>query len=96
MKTISLICAVLLFLALIKLPIGYYTILRIVVTIGAAAIVAKEFKHGINIWVIVFGFIAVIFNPILPVYLHDKAIWMPIDLICGIIFFVKSFINPKQ
>jgi hypothetical protein len=96
MKTISLICAVLLFLALIKLPIGYYTILRIVVTIGAVAIVAKEFKDGINIWVIVFGFIAVIFNPILPVYLHDKAIWMPIDLICGSIFTIKYFVNIKK
>lgn len=96
MKALSLICAGLLFLALVNLPIGYYTMLRIVVTIGAAAIVIKEFENGINLWVIVFGLIAILFNPILPIYFHNKAIWTPIDLICGILFIVKLFINNNK
>jgi len=80
-------------MALAHLPIGYFTILRIVVTIGAAAIVIKEFEKSINIWVIIFGLIAIIFNPIIPIYLHNKAIWLPIDLICGVIFIIKYFVN---
>lgn len=96
MKTLSLICAGLLFLALVNLPIGYYTMLRIVVTIGAAAIVIKEFEDGLNIWVIVFGMIAILFNPILPIYFHNKTIWTPIDLVSGILFTVKLFINNKK
>ncbi len=70
--------------------------LRIVVTIGATAIVIKEFEDGLNIWVIVFGLIAILFNPILPIYFHNKAIWTPIDLVSGILFIVKLFINNKK
>jgi len=91
MKILSIICAVFLFIALANLPIGYFTILRIVVTIGATVVVIKELEKGIDIWVIVFGLIAIIFNPIIPIYLHNKAIWMPIDLICGVIFIIKYF-----
>jgi len=93
MKILSLICAVLLFLALAHFPIGYYTFLRIVITMGAVLITIKEFENGISIWVIVFGLIAIIFNPIIPVYFHNKAIWMIIDLITGLLFFIKSFVK---
>lgn len=96
MKALSLICAGLLFLALVNLPIGYYTMLRIVVTIGAAAILIKEFEMGVNTWVIIFGLIVILFNPILPIYLHNKAIWMPIDLVSGILFLVKLFTNKNK
>lgn len=91
MKTLLLICAGLLFLGLIDLPIGYYTLLRIVVTIGSVAVVVKEFENGLNFWVITFGLIAILFNPLIPVYLNDKSAWMPIDFIGGIIFVIKSF-----
>ncbi len=65
--------------------------LRIVVTIGAVAIVVTEFENGINFWVIAFGLIAILFNPLIPVYLGDKSAWMPIDLITAILFGIKSF-----
>jgi hypothetical protein len=67
MKIVLLICAGLLFLALLSLPIGYYTFLRITVTIGAILVIASELREGINVWVILFGLIAVLFNPIAPV-----------------------------
>lgn len=91
MKGLLLICAALLFIGIADLPIGYYTFLRIVVTIGAVAAVLTEFENGLNIWVIIFGLIAIIFNPLIPVYLNDKSAWMPIDIIVGVIFVFKSF-----
>lgn len=91
MRALLLICTGLLLLALVDLPIGYYTLLRIVVTIGAVAIVATEFENEINFWIIVFGLIAILFNPLIPVYLGDKSAWMPIDLITAILFGIKSF-----
>jgi len=90
MKTILLICAALLFIGLIDLPIGYYTLLRIVVTIGSVAVVVTEFENGLNFWVIAFGLIAILFNPLIPVYLNDKSAWMLIDIIGGIAFVIKS------
>ena len=96
MRVLSLICGLLLILATAKLPIGYYTILRILVTISACAIVVLEFENKLNFWVIIFCLIAIIFNPIIPVYLHNKAAWIPIDLICGILFIVKSAIKTNN
>ena len=90
MKTLLLICAGLLFIGLFDLPIGYYTLLRIVVTIGSVAVVVTEFENGFSFWVITFGLIAVLFNPLIPIYLNDKSAWMPIDIIAGILFIIKS------
>lgn len=91
MKMLLLICAALLLIGVADLPIGYYTLLRIVVTIGAVAVVITEFENGLNFWVITFGLIALLFNPLIPIYLNDKSAWMPIDIIGGIIFVIKSF-----
>jgi hypothetical protein len=91
MKTLLFFCAGLLFIGLFDLPIGYYTLLRIVVTIGSVAVVVSEFENGFNFWVITFGLIAILFNPLIPIYLNDKSAWMPIDIIGGIIFVIKSF-----
>ena len=90
MKTLLFVVAGLLLLALVDLPIGYYTFLRFVVTIGAIAVIVKEFENGFNFWVIAFGIITIVFNPIIPVYLNDKDAWMPIDLITAILFIIKS------
>ncbi len=91
MKALLLICAGLLFLGIADLPIGYYTFLRILVTIGSVAVVVTEYENGFNFWVITFGLIAILFNPLIPIYLNDKSAWMPIDIIGGIIFVIKSF-----
>lgn len=91
MKSLLLICAGLLFIGLFNLPIGYYTLLRIVVTIGSIAVVVTELEKGLNFWVITFGLIAILFNPLIPIYLNDKSAWMPLDILGGIIFLIKSF-----
>ena len=91
MKILLLLCAGLLFIGLIDLPIGYFTLLRIVVTIGSVAVVVKEFEKGLNFWIIIFGLITIVFNPLIPIYLNDKSAWMTVDIIGGIIFVIKSF-----
>ena len=91
MKALFLICIGLLLLAVADLPIGYYVLLRIVVTIGAVVVLIKEFENGINFWIISFGLIAILFNPLIPVNLNDKDIWILIDIITAILFGIKSF-----
>ena len=94
MKMVLIITGFLLFLAFAKLPIGYYTFLRIVVTLVSIIIIVAELNGGLNFWVILFSFIAIVFNPIFPIYLGHKSIWEVIDIICGIIFFTKSINLP--
>lgn len=91
MKGMLLIVAIALLLALAPLPIGYYTFLRILVTISSIFIIAKELKIGLTIWFIFFGITAIIFNPIIPIYLYQKSLWMPIDIVAAILFLSYSF-----
>ena len=91
MKSLLFICAVFLFIGIADLPIGYYTFLRIVVTIGAISVLTIELKKGINFWVIAFGLIAITFNPLIPVYINDKSAWIPIDFLVGVLFIIKPF-----
>jgi hypothetical protein len=91
MRILLIVCTGLLLLALSDLPIGYFTFLRIVVTIGAFIVVMTEYENGINFWVISFGLIAIFFNPLIPVYFGNKSAWMPIDLFAAVLFGIKSF-----
>lgn len=86
MKPLYITCCVLLVIALLPLPGGFYTLVRIITTIGAVVAAVQNSKDGINIWGILFGILAVLFNPVIPVYLHDKGAWSLIDIIAIIIF----------
>lgn len=91
MKYLLLICAALLFIGTLHMPIEFYSLLRIVVFIGSIAVVANEFGKGFSFWIFVFGFLALLFNPFLPVYLKSKSIWILIDLLAGLLFLVKVY-----
>ena len=92
MKILLLICSGLLLLGLANLPIEFYTFLRIIITIGSVAVILTEHEKGLSIWVISFGLTAILFNPIIPIHLNNKDIWMPIDLMASILFLVKAFV----
>ena len=79
------------FFGIAGLPIGYYAFLRIVITIGAIAVIITGITPGITFWVVVFGLVAVLFNPLIPVYLYNKSTWAIIDGICGVLFLIKVF-----
>ena len=70
--------------------------MRIGVTIGSILLIRQEIRKNINIWVIIFGIIAIVFNPILPIYLGSKFTWMPIDVISGIFFLAYYFTNKRK
>jgi len=95
MKKILITGSILLFLSIGNLPIGYFTFLRIAITIISIIMVISEYKNEINGTVIFFGITTIIFNPIFPVYLGSKSAWVPIDLICGFIFLVFA-IKPNK
>ena len=71
--------AALLLVALGQHPYGYYTFLRWAVTV-AALVVAWAAFTGFQHWAgWLFVGIALLFNPLAPVYL-DRATWRPIDI----------------
>jgi hypothetical protein len=85
------IAAVMLLVALAPWPYGYYQLLRFVVcgAAGYTAFIAYSWEKMWAVWL--FGFIAVLFNPLIPIYL-SREIWQPIDVICGVIFLIVTLI----
>ncbi len=96
MKYFFLFCALCCFIAVLRLPIDYYTFLRIVIFIGAGVALYHLFRNKIYYWTVVFGFILILFNPIFPVYLHRKSLWVPLDIITGILFLCLNFIKKEE
>lgn len=77
-------------------PSGYYTLLRwVVFGVGAySAYIAVTFNR--IPWAWCFGLISLFFNPLIPVWLRDKAIWIPIDIAVGIIFILSIFLTSRR
>ena len=80
---------VVLSIGILPLPIGYYTLSRLVVCASALYFAYNFYKKNnqTNLWF--FGFIAVLYNPIIPVYLYEKFVWIVVNLIT-IYFFYKN------
>lgn len=81
-------------LAILNLPIGYFTILRIIVFMVAVFIVFENLKT--THWLLIFLIIAILFNPIFPIYLYNKDIWIPIDVVCALLFLAEALIYKKS
>ncbi len=95
-KVLSIVCACMLFIAVLKLPIEYYRLLRIIVFAGAILVINENLKKQTH-WIVIFTLIAILFNPIFPIYLYKKSIWIPLDIIAGILFLLETFIKkPKK
>jgi len=89
-----IITAFILFGGLARWPYGYYQLLRWI-TCAAAVFVAFTAYQWQKIWAVwVFGFVAVLFNPLVPIHL-SREIWQPIDAGCALLFFVIAFVLKK-
>jgi len=89
-QIISIVAILMLLLAIPSAlwPYRYYQILRWIVA-GTALFIAYIAYHlARQAWIWIMAIIAILFNPIAPIYL-SKETWVLIDLITSIIFFVS-------
>jgi len=88
--------AALLALALAPWPYGYYQVLRIVVTGWAVFLAWDQYQQAKawTMWVIGFAAIAVLFNPVAPIYL-SRGTWAVLDLAGALAFAAFAVIAPK-
>ena len=88
-KLTRLIAARLLFVAVFHLPYGYYTIMKISVTLIALYNVYEIRDDTQKLWLIFFIAAAIVFNPLIPIYLRHRNSWMPIDIIFALLFLIS-------
>lgn len=96
MKPFLTFCAICCFVGIFKLPIEYYTFLRVLVSAGALVVIYNALVFKTQYWSTIFIIILILFNPVFPIYLYRKNIWIPIDTITGILFLLIGFVEKLE
>ena len=76
-------------IGLLPMPYGYYMLSRLIVS-GCAlyyAIKSHRSKDTVSLWL--FGFIVVLYNPLIPISLGSKALWMIVNIPTIIYFYMN-------
>lgn len=95
---IFLIPIALLLIGLADLPTGYYTLVRIVVCLVSALSCYLSYKSDekIGIATVTFAVLAILFNPIIPIYLQDKGMWTVIDIVAAVLLGIRYYTLEKK
>ena len=86
-KSLWLGPAILLVVALLPWPYGYYQLLRLAVCVVSAWIAYEQWKHddAFSGWVVAFGGVALLYNPVMPIHL-SREIWSVLNLATAALF----------
>ena len=95
MKQISIVLAALLLLCLAPMPYGYYQFVRFVAMVVFAVMAYRYYEEKKNQWAIVFGALALLFQPFIKVAL-GKAMWNVVDVVVAIALVVLWYRNKNQ
>lgn len=93
--TLASVCtAIVLILALLPWPYGYYQFLRLIVAVSGAFLAASAYRSGER-WLVV-GLVSavLIFNPLIPLHLEREQ-WAVLNL-AGAALFVLAFVGIRR
>ncbi len=92
MKQISIVLAALLLLCLAPMPYGYYQFVRFVAMVVFAVMAYRYYEEKKNQLAIVFGALALLFQPFINVAL-GKAMWNVVDVVVAIALILLWYRN---
>lgn len=75
-------------------PYDFYILLRWIIFITSLIVAIGFHKSDLNGWMMVFGGVVFLFNPIIPIHLA-KSSWVLIDFVSAILFFIASSSTKK-
>lgn len=81
---VQVIAALCLFWGLLPNPYAFYMFLRVIVCSVSGYTAYRYGQDDLTASAWLFGTVAVLYNPIVPIYL-SREIWMPIDLLTAIL-----------
>ncbi len=87
---VRIIAAGLLMWGLARHSYDYYTLLRWIVCASGGYLIYTAYDLRKTPWVWIFGGIAILFNPIIPIHLK-KSTWASIDVISGVVMIISIF-----
>lgn len=75
---------------LLPMPYGYYFLSRSVVCVCAIYFALQFNRQSETTLVWVFGFFAFLYNPIIPIHLGAKELWVVVNFITAAVFFTSK------
>ena len=93
-RPIKIVLAVLLFICLLKLPYGYYELVRFIALVGFGILAYQAKKQKNEIEVIVYIVLALLFQPFFKIAL-GRSLWNIVDVIVGVGLLISLF-RPKR
>lgn len=94
-KIIKIALAVLLFGCLLKLPYGYYQLVRFLAMAGFAVLAYHANTRNQQVQFFIFLALALLFQPFLKISL-GRELWNIVDVIVGIYLLISAFRNNKN
>jgi hypothetical protein len=94
-KLIKVLLAVLLLICLLKMPYGYYELVRFVALIGFAVLAYFSYKLEQQTEMIVFIALAVLFQPMFKIAL-GRELWNVVDVVVAVGLVISLFLNSKK
>lgn len=76
-------------------PYGFYQLLRWAIFASSVVVTWGFYKSHITAWAFIFGAVALLFNPIAPIYLNKQS-WVPIDFVAAVLFFLAAYATKKE
>ncbi len=95
-RVFNFLAVAILLVALFEMPYGFYTLLRLVVTLVALLTIwhAAALSRP-PLWVVVLSLVAILFNPVMPVYLPRET-WIFIDLAVAAFMALYAMTLPRN
>jgi hypothetical protein len=92
-KMVFFVCSIsILFLGIgfFEVPYKYFIFLRYAISIGAIVCLIHELQNNKeHFWKVYFIIILIVHNPVSPIHLYYKTIWLIVDFMFGVICFSK-------
>ncbi|MBI2033446.1 MAG: hypothetical protein HYT10_03240 [Candidatus Levybacteria bacterium] len=71
-------------------PYDFYILLRWLIFTSSVFVASRFYISKVSAWAMIFGALAFLFNPILPIYLN-KSSWVVFDFIGASLYFVAAY-----
>lgn len=91
-KVIKVILAIIFLLCLLKMPYGYYELVRFLALVGFALLAYNAYQNNNTVSIIIYVALAVLFQPFIKIAL-GRSIWNVMDVIVAIGLLVSIFIK---
>ena len=87
--------AIISLLAVLPFPTGFYFVTRIVLCFILLYIIYESYKDRSKFWVFLAPLV-LLYNPIIPVYLHSKVLWVVINIITAVMIMIAFFLKQDE